>query len=122
MFQKDMLGRARPSLAHFELFRGDGRGVTCFGQFLPCCNQTSARSHRGYINVVVVAYSISFAHIHYSMLCTSRFQDIMMMPCARACFMVQRSQQFFFVHYGPAAALLCSRLARAMAITALFGF
>ena len=31
------------------------------------------------------------------MLCTFRFQDIMMMPCACACFMVQRPQQNFLL-------------------------
>ena len=36
--------------------------------------------------------------------------------------MVQEPQQILFDGYGPAAALLCSKLPRAMAITALFGF
>ena len=69
-------------------------------------------------NVVIVAYSSLFVHIHYIIPCTFRFRNDTMMPCACACFMVQRPQQIFFADYGLAAALLSSRLARAMATAA----
>ena len=85
--------------------------------------KTALRSHRGYINVSVAAYLSLFVHIHYFILCTCRFQGIMMIyPVPVPVSWCRGHSKFVFGDYSPAAALLCTRLTRAMAITALFGF
>ena len=55
-----MLDLARLTLAYFELFGGDGRGLACFGQFLPCCTVGATMSRGGNLASPVSFVALSF--------------------------------------------------------------
>ena len=59
-------------------------------KFFYLVHATVTRQARAFVNVVILAYLLLFVHIYYFISCPFRFPKDTMMPCAGACFMVQR--------------------------------